>query len=260
MKYLYLIFFTINIISISNNQKKKFIPKSNYILVFKEYPIDLNLLNFINNNSIELKNLFIFIFFLKDKIIFQILKAFLDNKYYILYENNGIAPKPLKDLNEFLMENINYIGYEDFLKIYYKTLENNEYIQYKICILNNKNTLPENYLSISMDKLIENYCIFKFITSNKKILINCVNCRKKEIQNYLKSMKNNEKKLFYLKSHGRYVILERLSNNSIGETLSEENLKYLYIKYGFSLYYNFLNNRKLFENEILKFIHEIYCD
>jgi hypothetical protein len=244
-----------------NNLNNDFILKSNYLLVFKEYNIKISLSDFINKKSEGLKDLFLYIFFLKERIPYQLMKSLIDNKYYVLYKEKKINEKKnnieiLENLNNFLMENINYQGYDEFVKIIDNISDNNEYLQYKICVLNN---IPDDYDSINMDKLIEDNCIFAFTTYEKKILKNCPKCTKKEVNVCLNSIDVGEKKLIYLKSHGRYVILERLENIPFEKELDDESLKSSYIHYGFSLYYDNLNNKNIFKEKILNFVHEVYC-
>lgn len=258
----YLFFSSMNY-NYGEDKKKDFLLKSDYLLVFKEYIIKVSLGDFLSNKPKELKNLFLYIFFLKDQISYQLMKSLLENKHYILYKNskeNNDKNETIESLNNFLIKNINFKGYKEFVEIINNTIKNNEYLSYKICVLKDKANKPQVYKSIPMDELINNYCIYSFICNEKKLLKNCYLCKKKEINETLQSMGIGEKKIIYLKSHGRYIILERLNNQFIKQELDDENLKYLYIKYGFSLYYNFLKNKKLFKEEILKFIHEIYCD
>jgi hypothetical protein len=244
---------------ICSNNNKNFTPYNN-LLVFMEYTITNTLNNFVEKKPEELKDIFLFMFFCRDEITYQIMKTLLEYKYIILNKNEDekkdYQEEIKKDLDRFLVTNINYEGYEEFVKIINN--HNNEYLKYKICVLSNKDSLPDNYLSKEMDDLIKKYCIFSFITNEKKILKNCKFCKKKEINSYLQKMSISEKLLVYLKSYDRYVILERLDNEPFQQELNDENLKYLYIKYGFSLFYKF--DKKLFPDEIEKFIHEIYCN
>ena len=256
IKKILILFLNFSEKKISDNNKN-FTPYNN-LLVFKEYIIKITLSNFLEKKPEELKDIFLFMFFSRDDIAYQIMKTLLEYKYIILDKNKNENYKEeiKKDLDKFLVTNINYEGYDEFVKIINKTT--NEYLKYKICVLSNKNSLPNNYLSIDMDDLIKNYCIFAFITSEKKILKNCKFCNKKEINLHLQKISPKEKLLVYLKSHDRYVVLERLENEDFQEESSEESLKYLYIKYGFSLFYKFSKN--LFSHEIEKFIHELYCN
>ena len=248
------------------NKQKDFHLQSNYLLSFKDYLIKLSPRDFVKNKPEEIQELLLYIYFLRNMIPQQLMKNFLENKNYVLYKesqtdkdtNINDNNKIIDDLDKFLISNVNYEGYEDFVTIINNTLKDNEFISYKICVLQDSHHKPQNYQAMTMDELIKDYCIFKFHANDKKLLSTCPMCGKKEISLILKSLSVGEKKLTYLKTYGRYVILERLESEEFKDKLEDSTLKSIYIKYGFSLYYKYENKEK-FKEAILKFIHDIFC-
>jgi hypothetical protein len=229
------------------------------IFVLYNYLIKLNLLDVVKDYELSIKQIFLYIFFLKGFIEQKFIKRLIEYKYLLLSDQieNEEVKKNIKEINFFLNTHINYKYYEEYIKISKEFIKKNLYIQYNICILNTKIS-QEEVNKTSMKELIKKYCILKFLSNGKKrILFYCPQCNKNEIRSHLLKMSIKEKQIVYLKEKNRYVILERLDDdNKLEDEISEDNFKYLYIKYGLSLY---IDNKKLFKAEVEKLLHKLIC-
>ncbi len=238
--------------------KKEIFQINGNLFVLNNYLIKFPISDIVAAYDDKLKQTFLYIFFVKGNIEQIIIKRITKLKDLFLESSEDNKYKQiLKKINNFLIDNINFTDYEEFIKIITKYRKDNKYIKYKICVLDQKIPIEE-VENKSMDELINLYCIFRFISEPKKLLFYCPQCPKNEIKKHLLEMSENEKKLIYLSGKNRYVILQKLKEEEeLKEEIGEEDLKYLYIKYGLSLY---VNNKKMFKQVVEKLLHQILCN
>lgn len=262
----------------------KFFVLSDSLVSLMQYNIYLSKIELVNHLPGNLQHLAIYLFTLSDQVYKNILRFLIDYKSYILYQytnkkkdmkedknnimNNVFDKKIIQEVNQIISNNINLNGFDSFYKILKKFCDNNFYIQYQICILKPSDvTLVKAQLNnTDMKQIIDKYCIFNFVTSNKEkaILDTCPMCVKKEIRKHLETLEINEKKIIYLKSYGRYVVLQRLKDRPLDIDFGISIFKSLYIKYGLSLYWKFYQNKEISFSEwklhVLYILHLVFCN
>jgi hypothetical protein len=235
----------------------------NTIIVLKNYPVKFSMDQLlVNFPYTELKDLNLYTNFIRGFVESYILYFLLNIKYYILETFTQKYPYIYDDsivelIKTFTRNSINFTGYEKALEIFLKCLQKNYYLSYKIIILDIKNVplIKKEQNTLSMQKLMEKYCIFKHTQKNitKKILFYCPNCTKKEIRDHLLTLKQNERKIIHLKSLNRFVLCERLEDIPIQDNITSTILRCQYLQYGASIYWQKQNL-----NEFQKYIHYIF--
>jgi len=191
-----------------------------------------------------------------------ILSNYKDMKKISISQNLEILHK----IDAKILETIDYQGYEQFLIIKDAFLLENNYINYNICVLSQDmvdtgllEQVKIDMKKLPMEKLIKKYCVFSFVTGKKRVLSYCPSCSKREIIGYLEEMSINQKKIVYLKTLQRYVILEKLSIKPLNMIVNNGDWRYLYIKYGLSLFWYKKNSPK-FKEAVEKMLHEVLCN
>lgn len=259
-------------ISIVNaTEEKKYIYKPFNLIVFKNYQAFLHTNHIINRiKDPTLRSTFSYIVALRgtpEQEMFNFLMKYMDlilesyrHMHYTKEEWYRItSAHAITNLKDYMFRHINYEGYEEFLLLLKNLMKNNYYLQYKICVLNKEDVErgKKDMLRLSMNEIIERYCIFRFLNQeSRRVLFNCPLCKKKQITFILSQMKTNEKKMIFLKNTNRYIILEKLQDIPFNQTFSDRSTRYLYIKFGLSL---FSTHMDIFKKAIYTMIHKVLC-